>query len=99
MQRPIPTLINLLRQILEVLQALHFLAKQHLPNEPLAARDAQWLDNTDVKQLLKISDSTLYRLRRDKQLSAKKIGGKWYYLSLDLAQSLKEKDKDSNLAP
>lgn len=39
----------------------------------------EWLDNTDVKQLLKISDRTLYRLRSSGQLPAKKIGGKWYY--------------------
>jgi len=38
-----------------------------------------WLDNADVKVLLKISDRTLYRLRIGGQLPARKIGGKWFY--------------------
>lgn len=51
----------------------------------------EWLDNTDVKQLLKISDRTLYRLRSSGQLPAKKIGGKWYYPRKALDQCHKVK--------
>lgn len=44
-----------------------------------------WLDNTDVKQLLKISDSSLYRLRKNQMLPCKRIAGKWYYSRLTIA--------------
>lgn len=37
------------------------------------------LDSTDIKKLLHISSSTLYRLRKNKQLKCKLIAGKWYY--------------------
>ncbi|WP_113651730.1 helix-turn-helix domain-containing protein [Pedobacter namyangjuensis] len=37
------------------------------------------LDATDIKKLLHISNSTLYRLRKKKQLKCKLIAGKWYY--------------------
>ncbi len=42
------------------------------PNEEL-------LDSTDTKKLLKISDSSLYRLRKNKQINCKRIAGKWYF--------------------
>lgn len=62
------TIIALQQQLLEVL-----LGAGH------AVAHEEWLDNTDVKQLLKISDRTLYRLRTSGQVPSKKIGGKWYY--------------------
>lgn len=37
------------------------------------------LDSTDVKRLLKISDSSLYRLRISEQIKCKRIAGKWYF--------------------
>ena len=37
------------------------------------------LDSTDIKKFLHISSSTLYRLRKSKQLKCKLIAGKWYY--------------------
>jgi len=37
------------------------------------------LDSSDVKRLLKISDSSLYRLRMSKQIKCKRIAGKWYF--------------------
>ncbi|RYF25073.1 MAG: DNA-binding protein [Flavobacteriales bacterium] len=47
---------------------------------------AEWLDNTDVKNLLKISDSSLYRMRKSKLLPATQIAGKWYYSKLEIAK-------------
>lgn len=36
------------------------------------------LDSTDIKKMLNISSSTLYRLRKNKQVKCKLIAGKWY---------------------
>ena len=37
------------------------------------------LDSAKVKQLLNISDSTLYRMRKRNEIPHKKIGGMYYY--------------------
>ena len=37
------------------------------------------IDNTDVKAMLKISDSTLYRIKRKRIISAIRIGKRDYY--------------------
>ena len=37
------------------------------------------LDSAKVKQLLNISDSTLYRMRKKNEIPHKKIGGMFYY--------------------
>ncbi|RZJ17798.1 MAG: DNA-binding protein, partial [Acinetobacter sp.] len=52
-----------------------------LANGAMATSPAQdeLLDSTDIKKLLHISSSTLYRLRKSKQLKCKLIAGKWYY--------------------
>lgn len=39
-----------------------------------------WLDSTDVRNLLNIGRTTLYRRREDGAWVAKKIGRKWFYL-------------------
>ncbi len=41
--------------------------------------EMQFLDNSEVKRLLKISTSTLLRWRQQKRIPFKKIGGKCYY--------------------
>lgn len=71
-------MVYLLRQILDAL----------LKFAPVQTEEV-WLDNTDVKELLKISDPTLYRLRKSNQLPAKKIGGKWYYSKSDLLRLIR----------
>lgn len=71
-------MVSLLRQILDAL----------LKFAPVQAEEV-WLDNTDVKGLLKISSPTLYRLRKSNQLPAKKIGGKWYYLKSALLELIR----------
>ena len=72
-------MVSLLRQILDVLQNF----------APVQKTEEVWLDNTDVKRMLKISDPTLYRLRKSNQLPAKKIGGKWYYAKSDLLKLIR----------
>ena len=44
----------------------------------LKTSQKQYLDSADVKQLLNISDSTLYRLRKKKIIPAIRLGGKLY---------------------
>lgn len=73
-------IISLQKQLLEA-----FLGTRETSNEE------EWVDNADVKQLLKISDATLYRLRRSGQLVSKKIGGKWYYLKSVIVPELKQR--------
>ena len=41
--------------------------------------ETELMDSADMKKLLKISDSSLYRLRQQKLLKCKRIAGKWYY--------------------
>lgn len=53
----------------------------------------EWLDNADMKQLLKISDATLYRLRKSGQLLTKKIGGKWFYAKSAIVSGIKQRRK------
>lgn len=50
----------------------------------------EWLDNADMKQLLKISDATLYRLRKRGQLLSRKIGGKWFYAKSTIVSGIKQ---------
>ncbi|MFN0255002.1 helix-turn-helix domain-containing protein [Pedobacter ureilyticus] len=60
--------------------------------KPIAGEE-EWLDNADMKQLLKISDATLYRLRKSGQLLSKKIGGKWFYAKSAIVSSIKQERK------
>lgn len=62
------TIVQLQQQLLDLLMG-----------NPKVEPIDEWLDNTDVKQLLKISDRTLHRLRNTGNIPSKKIGGKWYY--------------------
>lgn len=68
-------ILNKLDQLLALQYQLLSLCKSL--REPLPPEE--WLDNADVKRLLKISDSSLYRLRKNNILPAKQIAGKWYY--------------------
>jgi hypothetical protein len=74
------TLVQQQQQVLAMLQVICKMDR---------AAPQEWLDDVDVKQLLKISDSTLYRLRKGKHVSCKKIGGKWYYEKAVLIALLK----------
>ncbi|MGY3055239.1 hypothetical protein ACVWYG_003454 [Pedobacter sp. UYEF25] len=62
-------LVHLQKRLLECVQA-----------KCLGTENQEWLDGTDIKQLLHISDSTLYRLVKQHQIEFRQIGGKRYYL-------------------
>jgi hypothetical protein len=78
-------------EILQKLEVLLVLQQKILASLLVVEKQAipivtdEWLDNTDVKRLLKISDSSLYRLRKQQLLPCKRIAGKWYYSRLALA--------------
>ena len=57
-------------------QMLALMTAEVQKNSPF---EDELLDSTDTKKLLKISDSSLYRLRKNKQLYCKQISGKWYF--------------------
>ena len=52
---------------------------------------APWLDNQEVMQMLKISESTLRRRRTEGSLTGIRIKGKYYYKLEDI-QALLEKE-------
>lgn len=69
---------EILSVLLEIKADLKLLLPlQHVEEEVL-------LDNSDAKRLLKICDSTLYRLRKKNLLSFRVIGKKLYYAKSDL---------------
>lgn len=67
----------------------------HLPAEELTAKDlllgilqilnankpsdSLYYDNADLKQILHISDRTIYRLRKKNQIDFIRLGGKYFY--------------------
>lgn len=81
------------KEIIQYLETLVALSQQllaALANKEALTADEIWLDNADVKQMLKISDTTLYRRRKSNQLPHRKIGGKWYYPKSALLKLLKD---------
>ena len=56
-----------------------------------------WLDAFEVKQLLKISDSTLWRYRKEKQIPYSIVGNKILYPKSFFTESLKNKIINSHL--
>ncbi len=77
-------IIALLKEILEELigikAALHTLSIQKIPIEE------ELLDNSDAKRLLKISEKTLYRWRKEKRINTHMIGSKHYYVKAELVR-------------
>ncbi len=41
--------------------------------------DSLYYDNADLKQILHISDRTIYRLRKTNKIQFMKLGGKYFY--------------------
>ena len=76
---------NLLRmmariiQLLEAIHAWHTAKQESIHSEKGYNLISDLIDNVDVKAILKISDSTLYRLRKDKLISTIRIGKRDYY--------------------
>lgn len=79
--------MSMYEEVLKCLKAIVGLQEQMLKlmtvggeNEVKAENiNEELLDSSDVKRLLKISDSSLYRLRISKQIKCKRIAGKWYF--------------------
>jgi len=70
----ISEIFNRLEQIMELLlKIMLYLQQQPLPT------NEEWLDSAELKQRLKISDKTVYRMRKNGSVSAKRLSGKWYY--------------------
>jgi len=70
-------LLNRLDELTNLL--VQILSKVDERNSSIPPIKSQWLDSADIKQLLKISDSSLYRLKKNNLIPAKRISGKWYY--------------------
>lgn len=73
------TITSLLQLLLENQQSL-----QQLPLQ------VNWLDNQDVMQKLKISESTLKRHRLAGVIRSTRIGGKYYYNESDIQNLLRQ---------
>ena len=65
--------------------------------QPQAIGKVKWLDATDVKMLLHISDTTLWRLRKNNKIPFNKIGSKYLYPESYFTKSLVEKMQNSHL--
>lgn len=74
---------NLLKMILSIPLNPHFYEKtKQCKIKPQLANpnlETMFLDNSQMKIIFKISDSTLFRWRKSKIVNYKKIGRKYYY--------------------
>lgn len=62
--------------------------QEQAQNAPVKNR---WIDSTEVLFMLKISDSTLKRMRKNKQIPCEKIGKSYYYPSIYFEKILLDK--------
>jgi hypothetical protein len=69
-----------------IAEILHSIAERSAPHQQSAADE--WLDNQDVMQLLKISDSTLKRYRLQGIIPSTRIKGKPYYKRSEICEIL-----------
>lgn len=69
---PQPEDVTLNSFLKDLLELLHELKNKSLDND-------LYYDSADVKQLLKISDSTLNRIRKSQSIPSVKIGKKIFY--------------------
>ena len=75
--------------VLEIKELLLRLIKNQTPSD-------EYLDSADVKRILKISDSTLYRYRKNHIIPMVKYGKKLYCRRSSLLNMIKNKEvKDS----
>nr|WP_121272644.1 helix-turn-helix domain-containing protein [Pedobacter schmidteae] len=83
-------IINLLLKILNRLNQIEDVLMELRAATTFPVED-ELLDNSDVKRLLKVGDSTLYRWRKKKMINTQLIGGKYYYLKSSLTKLLEKK--------
>ena len=82
--------LSRIEDLLNTLLCVQVEARDDLPrkNRVLDFKE-EWLDKQDVLQLLKISERTLYNLRKSNKLPEKMIGGKMYFNMLDVEKLMK----------
>lgn len=59
--------------------------------------EIRWLDSADVKIRFKISDTTLWRLRKENKIPYSKMGNKFVYPESFFTKSLVNKMKNAHL--
>ena len=74
-------------------QLLHDLKSVMATAQP---QPAQWLKSGEVRKLLKISAGTLQNLRITAVLNPVKIGGSFYYQSIEIQNLLSKKSTKSH---
>lgn len=77
-----------LEKIAAELVVIQVKLQEQAQNAPVKNR---WIDSTEVLFMLKISDSTLKRMRKNKQIPCEKIGKSYYYPSIYFEKILVEK--------
>lgn len=80
-------IISLLKEILAELVGIRA-ALHTLPFQELTVEE-ELLDNSDAMRLLKISDKTLYRWRKQKLINTRIIGNKHFYVKAELIRLMK----------
>ena len=75
-----------------ILNALNILVEQQKHDRNFDRHDEkeEWIDSTDVKNILHISTSTLYRQKKKKQLTHARFGGRDYYLASEVRNSIRK---------
>ena len=74
-----------MKETIKKLQQPQFIAKE------------KWLDGADVKQMLHVSESTLWRYRKKNMIPFSKIGNKYVYPESYFTKSLVEKMENAHL--
>ena len=69
---------SILREILLRLEEICLNLKENTLGEQMSNK---WLFSADVKRMLSISDSTLKRMRKNKEIPCQKIGRTYFYPS------------------
>ncbi len=60
-------------------------------------KDEKWLDAYEVKKLLNISDSTLWRYRKEEKIPYRIIGNKYFFPSSFFTKSVETKIFNAHL--
>lgn len=82
-------LVQILQVQQEILMVLKEISAYLLKTNVLDAADNdELLDNSDAKQMLKVTDSTLYRWRKNNRITSRLIGKKRYYVNAELVKIL-----------
>lgn len=82
----------------EILQDLYEMKESiEKLQQPQAKVTIKWLDGADVKRLFHISDSTLWRYRKNNLIPFSKIGNKYVYPESFFTKSLLEKMENAHL--